>query len=103
MATGTRTYSTMQEPLARESAVLTFHKVFVMGLIVPFFRQKMLVVKGCIYIYIIYIYYIYIYYIYIFMGIQGGAPPVISWFTNPINHSCTVGIINHSFWSYKPT
>ena len=30
------------------------------------------------------------------------APPVISWFINPINYK-VISIINHSYWTYKPT
>jgi hypothetical protein len=33
---------------------------------------------------------------------QCGAPSYVYWFINPINHS-SLRIINHSFWSYKPT
>ena len=34
--------------------------------------------------------------------IQGGAPPVISWFINPMK-TIVISTINHSYWSYKPT
>ena len=35
-------------------------------------------------------------------ALQGGAPPVIRWFINPMN-TIVIGTINHSYWRYKPT
>ena len=37
-----------------------------------------------------------------FLGIQGGGPPVISWFIIPINYRYNP-LINPSYWTYKPT
>ena len=34
--------------------------------------------------------------------VQGGAPPVISWFINPMK-TIDISPINHSYWSCKPT